>query len=247
MKTILRSKVITSVLLVLSLLVVSAPIMLNRVTVKAASVDSAANTITSTGEGKITVTPDVAYVNLGVISEGKNLSNTKKDNATKMAKIMTSLKDLGIKEKDIKTVEYSVNPKYTYNEKTGASSINGYTVSNTVQVTVVDIDKTDNLLDKVVESGSNNINGIIFGVKDEASIYNQALELAVKDAKAKATAMGKGLGITNITPSKITEVSSPSYMYDTKMEASYDSAAGNSVSKGTLDVTASVSVDFSFK
>jgi Uncharacterized conserved protein len=206
-------------------------------------------TITASGEGAIEAAPDVAYVSIGVVTEGKELAKVQAENADKMAKVMASLTKLGIKKEEIKTSNYNVNPKYEWNDKTGVSTIVGYTVNNTLDVTVNDITKTGTILDSAVASGSNSINGVRFALKNETELYNKALELAVKDAKAKAAAMGKGLGITNIQPYKITEISNrntPVY-YNAKTESMDAARAATPISEGELKVTANVSVEFSFK
>lgn len=214
------------------------------------SITEQIKTITASGEGAIKVTPDVAYVTLGVVTEGKDLKTVQSENAVKMNEVMKSLTDLGINKEDIQTSNYYVSPKYNWDDKTGQSNIVGYTVSNTLEVTVNDIAKSGNLLDKVVASGGNRISGIRFDVKDKTALYNQALEIAVKDAKNKAIAMGKGLGITNIEPLRISEVGSryvPIYA-DKNMYTMNDSVAESTpISSGELEVTANVNVEFSFK
>ena len=205
-------------------------------------------TITSSGEGAINASPDVAYVNIGVITEGKELSKVQAENSDKMTKVMASITKLGIKKEDIKTVGYNVNPKYEWNEKTGTSTITGYTVSNTLEVTINDITKTGSLLDAAVASGSNSVNSVRFALKNQTELYNQALELAVKDAKAKASAMGKGLSISNIQPYKITEVSNRNVpvFYESSAMAFDTAKASTPISEGALKVSATVTVEFSF-
>jgi uncharacterized protein len=206
-------------------------------------------TITASGEGSIEATPDVAYVNIGVITEGVELAKIQTDNAEKMTKVIESLKQLGIKKDEMKTTNYNVNPKYEWNKDTGKSSIVGYTVSNTLEVTINDITITGSLLDGVVTNGSNIVNSVRFGLKNGTELYNQALELAVKDAKAKAEAMGKGLDLTDIQPLKITEASNrntPVY-YDRGAVAMEAAKVSTPISEGELKVKANVSVEFSFK
>lgn len=206
-------------------------------------------TITASGEASVEAVPDVAYVSIGVITEGKELSKIQAENAEKMTKVIAGLTELGVKKEDIKTTSYNVNPKYEWNKDTGKSDITGYTVSNTLEVTINDISTTGNLLDKVVASGSNSINSIRFGLKDETVLYNKALELAVKDAKAKAEAMGKALGIANIEPLRISEASNrntPMY-YDRGAMAMEAAKVSTPISQGEMKVSASVSIEFSFE
>jgi uncharacterized protein len=210
---------------------------------------SGIRTITSSGEGAIEAVPDVAYVNIGVITEGLELSKVQSENSEKMTKVIESLTQLGIKKEEIKTTNYNVNPKYEWNKDTGKSTIAGYTVSNILEVTINDIAITGSVLDEVVTSGSNSINSVRFGLKNETDLYNQALELAVKDAKAKAEAMGKGLGIIYIQPLRVTELSNrntPVY-FDKGAVAMEAAKVSTPINEGELKVTARVSIDFSFE
>lgn len=210
---------------------------------------SQVRTITASGEGAIEAVPDVAYVSIGVITEGIELSKVQLENSEKMTKVIESLTQLGIKKEEIKTTNYNVNPKYEWNKDTGKNTISGYTVYNNLEVTINDINITGSLLDEVVASGSNSINSVRFGLKNETDLYNQALEIAVKDAKAKAEAMGKGLGIIYIQPLRVTELSNrntPVY-FDKGAVAMEAAKVSTPISEGELKVTARVSIEFSFE
>lgn len=217
------------------------------VTAETTGTNEVIKTITSTGEGAIKVTPDVAWVTVGVLSEHKELLKAQEDNTLKMNAVIKALTDSGVKKEDIQTTGYTVIPNYEWNQTTGKSNLIGYTVRNTVEVTINDLEKAGVILDKVVASGSNTINGIRFGVKDETTLYNKALEIAVKDAKVKAEAMAKGLGITNIEPLHITEVSNRYTPVYAEKGMLMDSVSSTPISLGELEVSASVNVEFSFK
>src|SRR3972149_3202085 len=65
------------------------------------------------GEGKVTVAPDMAQFSFSVITQGgKNLAVLQSDNTGKMNKAIEFLKAQGIEAKDIKTTNYSVEPRY---------------------------------------------------------------------------------------------------------------------------------------
>lgn len=257
----LNKQKVTNILLVLSIILFAASSVSDRKVIEATANEDFVSvrpisaefmpermdkTIITVGEGIIETVPDVAYVSIGVVSEGGDLSKIQKDNAKKMNKIMDKLKELNVKEKHIKTSSYNIYPNYKWYEDTKESKIVGYRVSNTLTVTVEDINKTDNLLDAVVNSGSNNINGISFGIKDSSKIYNQALELAIKNAKEKALVMGKAVGAVNVEPIKITEVGNSGYGYLEKNMSIATDSVSTPISQGTLTVNASVSVEFAF-
>lgn len=257
----LSKQKVTNILLVLSIILFAASSVSDRKVVEATANEDFVSirpisaefmpermdkTIITVGEGIIETVPDVAYVNIGVVSEGKDLSKVQEENALKMNNIMNKLKELNVKEKHIKTTNYNIYPNYNWEDRTGESRIVGYTVNNTLTVTVENINKTDNLLDEVVKSGSNNINGISFGIKDSSKIYNQALELAIKNAKEKALVMGRAVGAVNVEPIKITEVGNSGYGYFEKNMGIATDSVSTPISQGTLTVSANVSVEFSF-
>ena len=147
--------------------------------------------ISTTGKASIEVVPDIAYVNIGVVAEDKDLAKAEKEVSSKMQETIKELHDLGITEDDIKTLGVSISPKYVWNESTKLNVISEYSVSNTIEVKIRDINQTGNMLSKVVKVGSNRISGLRFDLEDKSEYYNLALENAVRDAKRKAQAMGK--------------------------------------------------------
>lgn len=198
------------------------------------------------GEGKITEIPDIAYVNIGVIAENNSLLKAQELSKNSMNKIMSELLNLKIKEENIKTINYNVHPIYTWNETTSTNKITGYRINNTLQVKVLDINKTGNLLDKVIECGSNNINGIRFEIENKTALYNQALELAIEDAVEKALIVAKCFGVQKVNPKRI-DISGYNY-YAPTMDYAYSmkEMGGTNISAGTMDVTANVNIEFVF-
>jgi len=204
--------------------------------------------ITTNGTSSISVSPDIAYISVGVVSESTKLSDAQADAKKDMKNVMESLKKLGLKDTEIKTTNFAVNPKYNYNKETGESKISGYTINNTVEITVNDLDRLGTIIDAVTVSGSNQIGNIRFALKNQSTVYNQALEVAVKDAKSKAKAIAKGLDVKEVTPVKVTETSASSpIVYDKPMMSESSAMDKTTISAGQLDVIANVSVEFSFE
>src|SRR3989344_4025160 len=66
-------------------------------------------------EGKIVVIPDVAQFSFGVKTEGgKNIADLQKENTEKMNQAIEFIKSNGVEAKDIKTANYSLEPRYQY-------------------------------------------------------------------------------------------------------------------------------------
>lgn len=207
-------------------------------------------TINVTGSGEITVTPDIAYLYLGVVTEKLTTMEAQSANSTAMNTIIAAIKKEGIKAEDIKTNDYSINPKYDYDKNTGRSSIVGYTVSNILKVTVKDIMKVGQVIDIAVKNGANTSNSISFGISDYDTYYNKALLKALSNAQGKAQAISSFLAVKLTTPVKIIENSNgiPND-YPISFNGKLESAASSdstSLQAGVYKVKADVSLVYQY-
>ncbi|KKS16218.1 MAG: hypothetical protein UU74_C0046G0002 [Candidatus Woesebacteria bacterium GW2011_GWA1_41_7] len=110
--------------------------------------------------------------------------------------LVDALKSMGINKEDIKTVSYNLYPQYDYTTST-TNRITGYQISTNYQVKVKDFDKVNEVLTTATGVGANAIGSVSFEVNDETEKekLNEARELAVKEAKAKADGLSKAAGI----------------------------------------------------
>ncbi len=204
-------------------------------------------TMSVSGQARVTASPDFATINLGVITEDKDAVVAQKANATAMDKVIASIKASGVKAEDMKTVNYSIQPKYNYNEVTRQSNIIGYTVRNSVNVTVRDLTKTGSIIDAAAQSGVNTTSNINFGLSNYEKFYNEALGKAVIAAKKKADTIAEALGVELIAPISVNEGGgySPLSNY-----AVYDMKAASSsqtpIETGSLEITANVSIIYRY-
>jgi uncharacterized protein len=137
------------------------------------------------GVGSVRAKPDMCIVSLGVVSEGKEAKESQNENSRISNLIIEALKKLEIKEEDIQTVEYSVNPIYKY-EDGRTPVISGYQTVQMFSVKVYDLTKSGIVIDNATEVGANRINGVSFDIKDKDAMKLRAIEAAVKDARIKA-------------------------------------------------------------
>lgn len=203
------------------------------------------HTISVSGSGKVVVVPDMATVDLGVLIERQNAKAAREAAAEAMTKVVAAIKALGIDDKDIKTVNVSLNPVYDY-PNNSAPRIRGYQLNNTVTVTVRDLDKVSEVLDNGVQAGATTVNGISFDVADRVSAEAQAREAAVADAKAKAEALAAGLGVRIEGVASVSESSSTPIWYERSYAAGAvaEDMASTPVMAGTSDITITVQVTF---
>lgn len=166
-------------------------------------VNPAYNSLSVTGEGEMVSIPDVASFSFSVSADAKVVSEAQAEVTKKMDSILAGLKDLGIEEKDIKTSDYSIWPKYTYQATVcspnycppGRQVEDGYTVSHSVSVKIRKTEDAGKALSLVGDKGATNLSGISFTVDDPEKLLDEARALAIEDAKEKAKVLAKDLGV----------------------------------------------------
>jgi hypothetical protein len=151
-------------------------------------------TISLTGHGEVRVAPDMASVTIGVASQADTAQEALAANTAAMNAVMNALKAAGIAARDIQTSNFSVQPRYDY-DNAQPPRLAGYDVSNTVNVTVRDLASLGGLLDRMVQAGSNQIHGIAFEVSKPELAQDNARNSAVADAKRKAALYAQALSV----------------------------------------------------
>ncbi len=153
-------------------------------------------TLIVNGTGTVTLTPDIAYINIGVHTESPTASEAASANNVQTQQVVAGLKNAGVDAKDIRTMNFSIYPNTQYDPQTNQKLGTTYVVDNTVFVTVRKLDSLGDLLDAAVKSGANNVNSIQFDVADKDPATKQARDEAVKDAKAQAQELATSAGVT---------------------------------------------------
>lgn len=138
--------------------------------------------------------PDVASLSTGVVSQAADANAALRANAAQMAKVMAAIRSAGIAEKDIQTSGINVNPQYRYAENQ-PPTITGYQASNTVSIKVREVGKLGEVLDALVASGANQVNGPSFEIDEPEVVYDEARRAALEKAKARAEMYAKSLGM----------------------------------------------------
>ena len=151
--------------------------------------------ITVSATGEVSQAPDRASVSAGVVTQAPTADAAMSANAKKMSAAFDELRQAGIQEKNIRTSQMSLSPRYNYKNRQ-SPNITGYEVRNTVSATAEDLDKVGPMLDALVKAGVNNINGVSFSIENPEIATAEAREKAVKAAKAKAQAMASAAGVS---------------------------------------------------
>lgn len=203
-----------------------------------------------TGQGTATAPPDLAMINAGVQTRATSAIEAAKENEAAVAKVMAALEDAGVEKKDIQTSDYSIWPEQR-RESRGDDNvvIDGFRVSNTVRVTVRELDALGELLGAVTNAGANSINGISFSVEDPAALESRAREAAMANARTRAEALAELAGVELGDVLQITMSSGGGYprpIAMARMEA-MDAAPAPSIAPGESSVAVSVQVTYAIR
>ena len=205
------------------------------------------NTLTVTGSGTAYAAPDVAYVELGVQTTDPDLATAFSQTGQKISAVLDALQGLGIDAKNIQTSGVNVNPQDQYDPQTGKSTGKQvYQVSNTVQVTVLDVTKVESVLTSAIGAGANTIYNLNFGIQDSSALEQQARAQAVANAQDRANQLATALNVTLGAPVIVTETpqSSSQPLPAVRGVAMATSQSSQPVSSGQISVTVAVQVTF---
>lgn len=166
------------------------------------------NVITVSGDGEVFATPDVANLSFSVLGKGATPAAAQEKVNQTMSKIIDSLKKAGILEKDIKTINFSSNPVYSYPDQKPCGvgmpcyyptrsdgTITGYEVDQTTSVKIPKTEDASKILGSLAALGATNISGVTFSVDNEDEYKVEARAAAIAKAKAKAEQLAKDLDV----------------------------------------------------
>ncbi|WP_417690869.1 SIMPL domain-containing protein [Roseibium sp.] len=219
--------------------------LLNQAQAEAATA-TASPSILVTGQGTASLVPDIAALNLRVVTPGDSAPEALDANSEQLSKIIASLTKIGLEERDLQTSGFSINPRYADRRDTPDAPLKiiGYEVRNGLTIKVRDLAKLSSVLDQVVKAGANEMGGISFEVSNPEAPLNDARKAAVKDARAKAELYAEAAGAQLGKILLITEQSAggrPAPMYKAEMAMM---RADVPIQAGEETLSASVTIRF---
>jgi len=199
--------------------------------------------IVVTGEGTVTVAPDLAQVRGGVSTRARTVKEAADTNSRTMAAIIDKLVEAGIERKDIQTSEFSIQPVSASADSYSAQKLVGFNVSNQVTAKIRTIEKVSDMLDRMIAAGANNVWNVEFLVADPSKALDEARRSAIADARRKAelyaNAAGVALGPVVSVTEQGTTVPGP-----VRMRAEIAPNAAPPIAAGEDTLRVSVSVGF---
>lgn len=198
-------------------------------------------TMTLFGNAQVSAIPDMAIIRLGAQTNGFNLREIQSENATISQAILQSLAQLGVTE--IKTSQYIIDKNYTYENGTRVDQ--GYTVRNIFEIQTEDLGNVGNIIDTVVENGSNIVDFVSFEVSDPDYYYQQALNQALGNAIQKSISISHYLRLeADPLLVRIVESSLPQPRFS--QFNTFREGVTTPIEPGRYMIQASVTVDFCF-
>ncbi len=214
------------------------------------SKDQATRLLSVNGSGTVYLTPDIAYIYVGVHTENADIAEAVAKNNAQTQAVVDALKAFGVDGKDIQTSNFSVWVTQQYDPETGLSNKTVYMVDNTVYVTVRDLTKLGKLLNTVIGAGANNINSIQFDVADKSGALVQARQKAIENANSLA---GELAGVAGVTLGDIQTISymdyqpMPYYGHGMGGGGGDEQSAVTPINPGQLQLSVTVSVSYEIK
>src|SRR5438105_6043978 len=203
-------------------------------------------TVHASGEGRISVAPDIARVTIGVEAQDQSLARANADATTRMGKVMSTLEKAGVAAKDVRTIRYAVDVQRSF-EKSTTGVVIGYRVLNQVLVTVRDLRRLGGLLDQVVAAEANDVEGLSLEKEDISAERGRALERAMSDARGRASVLAKAAGASLGEALQVNEGGSMPIRPIGVMNVRTASVSEVPVSPGELEIFATVDVAFAIR
>jgi uncharacterized protein YggE len=195
------------------------------------------------GEATVSVAPDQAQFDIGVVTQAPTAKAAADQNATQSATLVKQL-TASFPSAVINTINYSVNPNYRYPQNS-APVISGYTANNTVRILLSDLSRVQTVMDIAIKSGASSINRLQFSLQNENAARAKALGEAATQAKVEAEALASSLKL-KLTRLLAVEEGQP-VVVSPPREISFERLQSTNLAPivpGTIDVHAEVDLSY---
>lgn len=201
------------------------------------------------GTGMVALDPDTATITLGVRASAADVGDAQAEVNEKLGNVVERLQEMGVKDEDIHTSSINIYEDYDY----GSSDFHSeqyYVASNSISVTISDIENAGSYIDAVFEAGANTFSDISFSASDTEAAKKRALELSVENARQKAEVLAKAAGMEITGISAITEQGAElygNYYAGNSLDVAMEKAAsdgGTMVFSEQIQVSATVTIEY---
>lgn len=214
--------------------------------------DSMTGTISVSGSGTVTAAPDAASVIVGIESRSDVMQTALDDTNTRAAAVRDALLKLDIADDDIVTAGYDVKPIQKWDDNGNNAGLDYYQVATAYQITIRDIDSIGTVIDTATNAGADYVGGVSMFIADPGPLANQARDLAMADARARAETYAEATNSRIVGVASIYETSAPTpASRESDSGAAYSAEASDQtyapsapISTGNSSVSVSIDVTF---
>ena len=207
--------------------------------------DRQAGTIVVSGTGRVSVSPDVADLRLGVAVTRPSVEAARAEAATTMEAILAAIAKDGVPRRDVRTTLLSVQPRYDYRDGR-PPTLTGYELANSVEVTIRDLARLGATVDGSLAAGATSMDGLSFRLADPAPAEREARQLAMADARARADVLAAagGLEIESVSDILEGQAPRPPMPFGKAERMTMAADVTTPVEAGALEVAVSVTVTY---
>jgi uncharacterized protein YggE len=196
-----------------------------------------------TAEATVTIQPDQAQIDLGVVTQAKQSATAATRNAERVEAVLSTLGAVIGSAGKVETIGYSLRPDYRHPGDGGEPEITGYTATNVVRVTLNDLKRVGPAIDAATGSGANRIQALRFTLQDEQAAHAQALREAAARARAHADTLAAALGLKIVRVLAASESGPPVMpIHDVAFARAEMARASTPIEPGSVEVKASVNL-----
>jgi len=217
----------------------------------------AMNTLVVSATNDVYAKPDLALTTFSVVSEAKTVQGAMQDNAAKMNAVIASVKSQGVEDKDLKTTNFNISPRYEWENPACAYSycpsgkriLTGYDINQSLEVKMRDLTKIGSIIEGATEAGANEVGSLQFTIDNEDALKEEARNNAIEEAKSKAKNLAEKLDIRLVKIVSFSESGSfpvPYYATSAK-EASGMGGGAPDIQTGENKISVTVSLTYQIK
>ncbi len=211
------------------------------------------NIIAVSGKAEIYANPDLALITASVVSDGKTVNEAMKRNTKKMNSVINFVKKKGVSVKDVKTVNFSIYPRYEWNKggvclslpcPTGKRVLVGYEVNQSLEVKIRNLEEVGDIVQGMTSAGANEVSGLRFTIDDKDKLEEQAREEAIKKAKAQARKIASQLGVRLLRIIDFNERSVIPRYYNSEKQVGIEEGKTLQIEKGENKIESNVTITY---
>jgi len=217
------------------------------------------NTIIVSATSEVYATPDLALMTFSVTAEAETVAEAMAENTAKMNAVIESVESQGVEDKDLKTVNFSIYPRYEWRQETvclvppcpsGERVLVGYEVHQSLQIKMRDLAKIGDIIQGATEKGANQVSDLQFTIDNEDALKEQAREQAIEEAKDKAKTLADQLDVKLvriINFNESTQVPFPYYSYNLEEAMGGKGGEAPQIETGENKVSVSVTITYQIR